>query len=794
MHQGKVNSALNSITEGKKGGVLPLTPEVISALTTKHPPAEPLDQLAVLPITPPVVNTILFAGLSAEVIRKSAIATHGAAGPSGGDADQWRHMCVAFRTASNSLCDSMAAVARRMATESLDPRSLEAFLANRLIPLDKCPGVRPIGIGETPRRIISKAIVSFLKEDIRSAAGALQLCCGQESGCESIVHAMRSVYEKDDTEAILLVDADNAFNRLNRAVALRNIRVVCPAVAIFAMNSYRAPSRLFVTGGAELSSQEGTTQGDPLAMPFYALSMMPLIQQIHGIATQAWYADDAQACGNLFSLRQWWDQLVSKGPSYGYYANASKTILIVKSSRLEAAQSLFAGTGVQFADGARDLGGAIGSDSYTSVFLEGKVKRLCEQVAHLSTIAKVSPQAAHSAFLHGIRHKWTYLQRIHPGVSSLFEPLERVIREKFIPALLGGRQVSDIEREMLALPAKRGGMGLDDPTTSCEHQHSASLRATAKLTENIQQQDIEATVNQATQRAVKAALAREIDERQRERADDVRQNLPPNQQRAMLISQEKGASFFITTLPLARYGFTLTKGEFLDAVLLRYMWPLPNLPSQCVCGSPFTVEHSQMCHMGGFINMRHDSIKTLLAAEMREVLRDVQLEPSLTPLSGEVILPASANREPDARADIRARGFWTEQQSAYFDIRVFYPHAPSYLPRSLPALCKTFEEEKKRRYGDRIREVQHGSFTPLVFSSCGGMGLETGAALRKLASMAAEKRHEPYHHTISLLRMRLHFALLRASFVCLRGTRTRHNAFPNYIPADVVLHELRVDE
>ena len=159
--------------------------------------------------------------------------------------------------------------------------------------------------------------------------------------------------------------------------------------------------------------------------------------------------------------------------------------------------------------------------------------------------------------------------------------------------------------------------------------------------------------------------------RQRDRADEVRQSLPPDLQRAMLISQEKGASFFVTTLPLARYGFTLSKGEFLDAVLLRYMWPLPNLPAQCVCGSPFSVDHSQMCHTGGFINMRHDAIRDLLATEMREFLRDVQTEPALTPLSGEVILPTSANREPDARGDIRARGFWADQQSAYFDIRVF---------------------------------------------------------------------------------------------------------------------------
>ena len=151
------------------------------------------------------------------------------------------------------------------------------------------------------------------------------------------------------------------------------------------------------------------------------------------------------------------------------------------------------------------------------------------------------------------------------------------------------------------------------------------------------------------------------------------------------------------------------------------MWPLPNLPARCICGSPFSVDHSQICRTGGFINMRHDAIRDILATEMRKTMRDVQTEPHLTPLSGEVILPRSANREPDARADIRARGFWSDQQSAYSDVRVFYPHAPSYLTRSLSGLCKTFEADKKREYADRILQVENGSFTPLIFSSCGAM-------------------------------------------------------------------------
>ena len=84
-----------------------------------------------------------------------------------------------------------------------------------LIAQDKNPGVRPIGIGDTARRIISKAILNINREDIQEAAGCLQLCAGQISSIEAAVHAVRTLFEKEETEALLLVDASNAFNSLN---------------------------------------------------------------------------------------------------------------------------------------------------------------------------------------------------------------------------------------------------------------------------------------------------------------------------------------------------------------------------------------------------------------------------------------------------------------------------------------------------------------------------------------------------------------------------------------------------
>ena len=101
-------------------------------------------------------------------------------------------------------------------------------MACRLVPLDKNPGVQPIAIGELPRRIISKAVLSIIGQDIADATCPLQLCAGLVGGCEAAIHAIQKLFSNTSTEGILLVDANNAFNVLNRQAALHNISVLCP--------------------------------------------------------------------------------------------------------------------------------------------------------------------------------------------------------------------------------------------------------------------------------------------------------------------------------------------------------------------------------------------------------------------------------------------------------------------------------------------------------------------------------------------------------------------------------------
>ena len=157
-------------------------------------------------------------------------------------------------------------------------------MACRLIPLDKSPGVRPIGIGDILRRIIGKAVMAVIKPDVLEATGCAKLCTGQEAGCEVAVHAVKDLYGNDDTHGIIQIDASNAFNRINRKALLHNLHIICPEASTFIRNCYK---RLLIIGGQELLSQEGTTQGDPIAMAMYGLGLMPLLTTILALSEKS---------------------------------------------------------------------------------------------------------------------------------------------------------------------------------------------------------------------------------------------------------------------------------------------------------------------------------------------------------------------------------------------------------------------------------------------------------------------------------------------------------------------------
>jgi len=219
---------------------------------------------------------------------------------------------------------------------------LEAFLANRGIPLDKGGGaVRPIGVGELLRRIIGKAVLGVVGPDVQRAAGPLQLCAGEAAGVEAGIHAMRELFGELDNDGVFMIDAANAFNRVNRAVVLWNVQFLCPPLKYILINTYRSPNRILVCDNTgkfqEFSSREGTTQGCPLAMAMYAIALIPLIKELKPLSKQVWYADDATGVDTIENLKVWFDKLLERGPLYGYFPQPKKCVLIVREEPVEGA-------------------------------------------------------------------------------------------------------------------------------------------------------------------------------------------------------------------------------------------------------------------------------------------------------------------------------------------------------------------------------------------------------------------------------------------------------------------------
>ena len=161
---------------------------------------------------------------------------------------------------------------------------------------------------------------------------------------------MAETFNSDECEAVLLVDAENAFNRINREVSLHNIRRICPSIHTYLNNCYKEPSRLHLGDGTFIYSKEGATQGDNLAMAMYSLSTRKPIEEPKEAAPetiQVWFADDSADAGKLVHIKVWWDTLKKIGPPYCHYPNALKTILILKSPELqERAEELFGGIGL----------------------------------------------------------------------------------------------------------------------------------------------------------------------------------------------------------------------------------------------------------------------------------------------------------------------------------------------------------------------------------------------------------------------------------------------------------------
>ena len=236
-------------------------------------------------------------------------------------------------------------------------------------------------------------------------------------------------------------------------------------------------------------------------------------------------------------------------------------------------------------------------------------------------------------------------------------------------------------------------------------------------------------------------------------------------QRRTLQKARDSLSAWLSAPPIAKDNFDLSANECRDGLALRYGKPLLQIPSTCDgCGSEFSVTHALDCRKGGLVVQRHNEIRDTICSLASLVWGQVVKEPvasdSLVSDTGALV------------ADIAIRGVWQRQATALFDVRVIDTDAKSYLRQSPQSVLATAEREKKRKYSAACM-ARHVNFTPLCFSIDGLMGTEAKTFLDRLGDSLATKWERPYSLVVHWLRVKISMALLRATDLCLRGTRSK---------------------
>ena len=229
---------------------------------------------------------------------------------------------------------------------------------------------------------------------------------------------------------------------------------------------------------------------------------------------------------------------------------------------------------------------------------------------------------------------------------------------------------------------------------------------------------------------------------------------------------EGKTSHWLTVMPIAKHHFDLSAAEFRDALSLRYCRPSLGLPAICDgCGAPFSLEHALDCKKGGLVIQRHNEVRDALGDIAAKAYREVTKEPIIREADDTQSITALV-------ADLRIRGVWQPQAEALFDIRVVDTDAQSYAHRTVDDVLISAEKEKKKKYNEAAA-ARHASFSPFVVSVDGYMGKEAKTVLSRVADKLASSWGKSYAVVMGWVQARMSFAILKATNLCVRGSRTK---------------------
>ena len=242
---------------------------------------------------------------------------------------------------------------------------------------------------------------------------------------------------------------------------------------------------------------------------------------------------------------------------------AAKTWLIVKEDAYEEAMQVFGATSVRITSaGHKYLGSTIGDDEFKTAYVTKKVEEWKTELEKLADIAVSQPQATYCALNQSLKHRLSYLSRTTANISELLQLIEETIRHKVIPAIVGKSNINDIERKIFAVPARLGGLGIDNLPETADQLHATSRAISQPLKDAIRNGDANRELAKAKQDEVRKLMKEKNRSQKVRMAAEICEQLPSTMKKAAELAQEKGASAWLTVLPIQEHGFALHKSAF----------------------------------------------------------------------------------------------------------------------------------------------------------------------------------------------------------------------------------------
>ena len=763
VEKGQPGRAVRSL---EAGGIAPDDARTTEKMKSKHPPAlHPKREFRYEDLPPSCTN------ITDEHVEKCVLSFSPGTACRGLRA---QHLKDALKSSMRAefLRDLTKAVV--MWSSGALPPAFAPFVAGAtLTALDKTKGgifdVRPIASGGIFRRLVSKVLCMTNKKTAAAffIPGQYGVAC--PSGAERVVHKVRRVVkEQRESKAseeykaredyvdfvILKVDLKNAFNKVSRAHVLRLVQKHFPGLARWVHFCYGSEDPFLWLGSAELRSQEGVQQGDPLGPLLFATVIQSLIAEIRekcpNLVLNEWYLDDGVLAGRQVDVLRALGIIQESGPGLGMDLNMSKNEIVKFSDAPDGFPPEF----IRFRNNFELLGSPIGDASFCSQFVSNFVKKRVIHSLDSLCLMKNAQTFHYLARLCCSFCKVIHLLRTIPPLFcdealSFFDASLRKCVSLGLGVLL-----PDFAWTQATLPISLGGLGLRSAVLHAAGAYLSSVSRSARLdgwdassacgwnearADWLRHANLTALPDVVSQHVLSLACDKQTLLSCLSKADALAK--PLDMARLRAVSAE-GAGLWLGVLPSRSLQHCFDNREFTTLVRWWLGLPVSVAVESCPgCGFAMGTDgyHALTCQTGGGLGVRHNALRDCFLRYCKMAGLEAKKE-----VAG--LLPDSAARPADVLLSPLSSLFirnLDSRRACCLDFAVTNTLQPKTLSRACVvsgAAAADYEQTVKLpRYKEQC-EKQNLDFVPMVVEAYGAWGPCSTPILRFVSRSLAHRK------------------------------------------------------